>query len=214
MNTFEQHDERLQAVWDLPVRIGHWLLAGSVLTALLTGESESWRLVHLGAGALAVAVVLFRLVWGFCGTAPARFASFVTGPRQVWAYLQTLLANRPQHHTGHNPAGAWAIVGLLTLVLLTGLSGAAAYWEWWGAGDLFGEIHEGLSSGVILLVGVHLLGVLVGSWSHHENLVRAMLTGYKRGNPGEGRQSNAPLAAVVLVLLALWSTWFAIAYAG
>lgn len=207
---------RLQPVWDLPVRIGHWLLAGGVLTALLTGESESWRLVHLGAGALAVAVVLFRLFWGFCGTRPARFASFITGPQPVWRYLQSLLGNRPAHYTGHNPAGGWAILALLALVLVTGLSGAAAYWEWWGGeiGDLLGEVHEGLSGAVMLLVGVHLLGVLVGSWRHHENLVRAMLTGDKRGDAVEARQGNAPLAAVLLVLLAVAATWLAAFYAA
>ena len=114
-------------VWDWPVRIGHWLLAGAFALAWLTGDSEEWRLVHAYAGGTVVGVILFRLIWGLVGTYHARFTSFVRGPGGVLGYLRGLLAGRPAHTAGHNPAGGWAIVGLLTLGLLAGGSGWLVY---------------------------------------------------------------------------------------
>ena len=92
-------------VWDWPVRLGHWLMVGGFALAWLTSESESWRLVHVGAGATVVAVAGFRLLWGVIGSRYARFAAFVRGPRAVLGYLETLIDNHPEHHVGHNPAG-------------------------------------------------------------------------------------------------------------
>lgn len=192
-------------VWDLPVRIGHWLLAGGVLLAFASGESESWRLLHIVAGVLAGVAAAYRIVWGLFGSRHARFASFVRGPAAVWRYLQSLLGTQPEHHTGHNPAGAWAIVALLGLALLTALTGAMTYWELLGSErltDAVGELHEGLANTLIAVVVVHLGGVAVGSLLHRENLVRAMFTGRKLGTPGEARESNGVVAAVLLVVLA------------
>lgn len=192
-------------VWDLPVRVGHWLLAGGVLLAFASGESESWRLLHIAAGVLAGVAAAYRIVWGLFGSRHARFASFVRGPAAVWRYLRSLLGRQPEHHTGHNPAGAWAIVALLGLALLTALTGAMTYWELLGSErltDAVGELHEGLANTLIAVVVVHLGGVAVGSLLHRENLVRAMFTGSKLGTPGEARESNGVAAAVLLLVLA------------
>lgn len=197
-------------VWDWLVRLGHLLLAGSVLFAFATGESERWRLWHVLAGSTAGVYVLVRLLWGFCGTRPARFASFVRGPQAVIAYLSSLLQLHPQQHTGHNPAGGWAILGLLGLTLLTTASGAFTYWEGFGwlppaqadrLLDACGEVHEGLAATLISLVLVHVAGVVIGSFCHGENLVRAMLTGTKLGRPQEQREHRGLLGALLLLLL-------------
>ncbi|HZV53968.1 MAG TPA: cytochrome b/b6 domain-containing protein, partial [Rhodocyclaceae bacterium] len=92
-------------VWDLPVRLGHWLMAGGFAVAWLTGESEEWRLMHVLAGGTVVGVALFRLLWGIVGSRYARFGNFVKSPRAALAYLKSLLGPSPQHHVGHNPAG-------------------------------------------------------------------------------------------------------------
>jgi cytochrome b len=77
-------------VWDVPVRVFHWLLVLSFAGAWLSAESERWRLLHVTLGYTVAGLVAFRLVWGLVGTTPARFASFVRGPSAVLAWLLTL----------------------------------------------------------------------------------------------------------------------------
>ncbi len=195
-------------VWDWPVRLGHWLLVGAFTLAWLTGDSEEWRLVHAYAGGTLIGVVLFRLVWGLIGTHHARFASFVRGPASVINYLKGLRIGKPPHTTGHNPAGAWAILSLLALGLLSGASGWLVYQDI--GGDVVEELHEGLSAAMLMVVGLHVAGVIVGSLLHRENLVRAMLTGYKRGNPDEAIATPRAWAALTLIgWVAVCAWWFA-----
>ena len=109
-------------VWDWPVRLGHWLMVGGFALAWLTGDSETFRLVHVIAGATVFGVATFRLPWGFIGSRYARFVDFVRGPAAVKDYVVSLLRLQPDHHVGHNPAGGWAIVLLLGLGIVTGLN--------------------------------------------------------------------------------------------
>lgn len=193
-------------VWDWPVRLGHWLMAGSFIVAWLTSESETWRLVHVIAGSTVLAVALFRLPWGFIGSRYARFVDFVRGPMAVKDYLASLLRLEPNRHVGHNPAGGWAIVVLLVLAVLSGLSGWAIYNDI--GGDIFEEVHEGLTAATLTVVIVHLAGVFSGSLVHGENLVRAMLTGCKQGAPEEAIPSARPLAAIALLAWIALTVWF------
>jgi len=195
-------------VWDVPVRVFHWLLVLCFAGAWLTAESEHWRLLHVTLGYTMAALVAFRVIWGLVGTRHARFASFVRGPRAVWRYLRSLPGPRPEHHTGHNPAGAVAIVGLLGLIALTAASGWATYSEL--GGEWLEELHEIAANGLMVLVVVHIAGVVVGSVVHRENLVRSMFTGRKPAPPAEGiRRSWGALAALMLaaVLGFWWVQW-------
>jgi cytochrome b len=191
-------------VWDLPTRLFHWLLVASFAGAWLTAESESWRLVHVTLGYSVAALVAFRLCWGFVGSRYARFSEFVKGPSAVLAYVKGMLQRRPAHYIGHNPAGAVAILALLLLGGLVTLTGYAAYEEL--GGHWLEEVHEVLASGMLAVVLVHIVGVIVGSLMHRENLVRAMITGRKEGTPTEGIGSSRRSFALVLVALigGLW----------
>jgi succinate dehydrogenase/fumarate reductase cytochrome b subunit len=117
-----------------------------------------------------------------------------------------VIAREPQHHVGHNPAGAYAVLGLLALgagVTLTGWlndSGDAPHW--------LEEVHELLATGMLALVAVHVLGVVVGSLAHRENLVRAMFTGRKQGSPDQAIRSGwATVAALMLCAVLGWWAW-------
>lgn len=193
-------------VWDLPVRIGHWLMVAGFAVAWLTGESEEWRLVHVLAGGTVVGVALFRLLWGLVGTRYARFADFVRGPSAALAYLKSLLGRDPQHTVGHNPAGGWAIVLLLGLALLAGASGWLTYQEI--GGKLFEELHEGVVNLMLAVVGIHLAGVAVGSFVHRENLPRSMVTGLKTGEAKDAIAGARPLAAIALLAWTAAVAWF------
>ena len=193
-------------VWDWPVRLGHWLMVGGFILAWLTSESETWRLVHAFSGSVVITVALFRLPWGFIGSRYARFVDFVRGPGSVVDYLRSLIRLDPDHHTGHNPAGGWAIVILLGLGILSGITGWAAYNEI--GGEWLGELHEGLAATMLTVVIVHVAGVISGSVLHGENLVRAMFTGRKHGMPDEAIPSPRPLAAVILLACVAVASWW------
>jgi len=190
-------------VWDAPVRVFHWLLVASFAGAWLTGDSERWRLLHVTLGYTMAGLVAFRVLWGVVGTRHARFASFVRGPGAALRYLGAALRGRPQHHTGHNPAGALAIVALLALTAAAGVSG-------WGAGngiDALEDVHEGIVEAMLALVLLHVAAVVLSSWLHRENLVAAMFTGRKAGPPEDGirRPWRGVAALIVAAVVGFWA---------
>src|SRR5690349_14013981 len=99
-------------VWDLPVRVFHWLLAGSFAVAYLVAESDPLRGLHVILGYTATGLILFRIIWGFVGSQFARFSSFLFSPGAAIEYLRSL-AKQPQHYIGHTPAGSYAIYAIL-----------------------------------------------------------------------------------------------------
>src|ERR1043165_1248099 len=107
-------------VWDLPVRITHWLLGVGIAGSYSTHKlGVAYFRYHLWFGYLVVVLVAFRILWGFVGTRHARFASFLRGPRVTWAYLRGFGRNPPVT-PGHNPLGAWMVVFLLAALLAQG----------------------------------------------------------------------------------------------
>jgi cytochrome b len=179
-------------VWDPLVRIFHWSLAAGFATAFIVEDDLLG--VHVWAGYLVLTLIAVRLVWGVIGTRHARFSDFVRGPDEIRAYLADVLRFRAKHYLGHNPAGGAMILLLLLAVTATGLSGMALYGAQEFAGPLAGlmsgmpeswgesleEVHEVLANFTLVLVIVHLVGVVFSSLSHGENLIGAMITGFKR----------------------------------
>ena len=192
-------------VWDLPLRVFHWLLAISFVGAFLTAESERVRDVHVVLGYTVLGLLAFRLLWGFLGTRHARWSSFAYGPGAVLGYLRSLLSRRPDHYVGHNPAGSWVIYFMIVLGLVAGVSGYAVY------SDLGGKwtesLHEGAANAMLALVLVHVAGVVVSSLMHRENLVAAMLTGRKSGSPEDAIGGTRWVTAVALAaaVAVLWT---------
>ncbi len=191
-------------IWDAPVRVFHWLMVASFAGAYLTAESERWRLVHVTLGYTMAGLVAFRLVWGLVGTRHARFASFVRGPAVVAGYLRSLVRGRPEHHVGHNPAGALAIVALLGLTLLVTAAGWATYQEL--GGEWLEELHELAANLMLAVVGVHVAGVAIASRLHRDNLVGAMFSGRKPGRPEDALRS-AWRSVAPLMLAAVLGFW-------
>ena len=179
-------------VWDPFVRFFHWALVLLVATAFLSGDH--FLGLHTLAGYLILALLFFRIVWGFIGTKPARFSDFVFSPRKVFRYLKDLVTLKAERYLGHGPAGGAMAVALIVTLLATTLSGLVVYGGQEVAGPLAGfmlgagrfwvglvkEFHEFLAGTVVFLVSVHLLGVLFSSWAHRENLIKGMWTGEKR----------------------------------
>lgn len=187
-------------VWDMPVRLFHWSLALAFTTAFITSESERWQLIHIASGYVVAVLIVFRLLWGLVGSRYARFSQFVRGQTAIREYLLGMLRLRPPHYTGHNPAGALAVLALLGLGLLTAATGWMTFNE--VAGDWLEEVHEGVASAMLGLVFVHVAAVLWSSLLHRENLVAAMWHGYKQGRPEDGiARRYLPVAVGLLALI-------------
>ena len=180
-------------VWDLPTRLFHWLLVLSFVAAYFSSEYHLGFLHNL-IGYFLCLLLSARLIWGFAGNQYARFRSFVFSPQETVAYLSSMRHNNPRHYYGHNPAGAlmvFALLGLLSMIFISGLITLAVI-DFEGpllflANYLDDEtsyvvrhLHGWLIDIALVVIPLHLLGVVVGSFQHKENLVRAMVTGNKK----------------------------------
>jgi cytochrome b len=163
-------------VWDIAVRAFHWSLVAAIAYEMLFEPGTD---AHEIVGYAVLGLVAFRLLWGVIGTRHARFADFVTSPAKTWRYLFDVLRGHPARYIGHNPAGAAMVLALLLMVTLTAATGWAMTTDaLWGA-EWIEELHEAVAYGTIALVALHVAGVIVASWQHRENLVKAMVTGRK-----------------------------------
>lgn len=173
-------------VWDLPLRILHWALAASVPIAWFTANVLDT--VHEVAGYAALALVAFRLVWGFVGPLHARFASFVRAPGIVLRYLRRLAHGRTDYYLGHNPGGAAMTVTLLLLVAVSSVSGWMQVTERFFGIDWVEVVHTYSSHLLLIMAIVHLIGVLLMCILQRQNLMLAMITGRKRARHGSGKR--------------------------
>jgi cytochrome b len=198
-----------QKIWDLPTRVFHWTLVVCFAGAWLTAESERTQLLHLSLGYCAGALVLWRVVWGVAGSRYALFSDFVRSPaaalRYLRAYLPGSTLEASRRYLGHNPAGGWAVLGLLVLMAAAVGSGWWAYQS--GAPDVAGEAHEVLSHALLILVGLHVLAVVATGYKHQENLVRAMRTGRKRALPGQGIATSHRFIGLALFAAVIGLGW-------
>jgi cytochrome b len=165
-------------VWDLFVRVFHWSLVTLFVIAYATGDEL--EKVHIAAGYAIATLLALRLVWGFVGPTHARFGNFVRSPRAVLSYMREALLLQAPRYLGHNPAGGAMIIALITSLIATCVTGVMMTTDaYWGA-KWVEVVHEALANVTVGLVALHVLGVLVTSFEHRENLVKAMVTGRKR----------------------------------
>ena len=202
-------------VWDLPLRLFHWLLVllvvVSVVSANIGGNAMQ---VHMLSGYSVLALLLFRILWGFLGGTHARFASFVRGPAAVIAYLR---GNEGGRHPGHNPAGAWSVILMLAVLLAQAATGLFANDDIATEGPLAKLVSKALSDRItgihhlnvkllFALIGLHLSAVAFYVLYKRDNLVKPMLTGFKDAAAGAGEtaqyQGKTWLAAVLLAACA------------
>lgn len=112
-------------VWDLPVRVFHWLFAGGFIAAatiaLLLGDDSPLFPYHAIIGLVLVFLVLLRVIWGFIGSRYARFSAQPYNPRALATYVGSALIGRAKRYVGANPGSAYAALAMMLLVI--GLAG-------------------------------------------------------------------------------------------
>jgi cytochrome b len=173
----EQRPERIK-VWDPVVRIFHWALVGFFAFSFFTGGE--WKSAHILSGYAIGSLVAIRVMWGLLGSENARFVNFVRSPLTVLRFLADTARMRAKRYIGHNPAGGVMVIALLLMIsgiVTTGyMMTTDAYWgaEW------VENTHKTLVYATLGLIVFHIIGVVLASIEHRENLVRAMITGWKR----------------------------------
>ncbi|MDE2447286.1 MAG: cytochrome b/b6 domain-containing protein [Alphaproteobacteria bacterium] len=165
-------------VWDPLVRIFHWSLVASFATAWFTSSGRSD--FHQWVGLVAAALIAFRIIWGFAGPHYARFAQFIRSPRTTLTYLFDILKGHEARYIGHNPAGGMMVLALLTAIAGTTATGWLMTTDRWYGDDTMQITHSVFAYGTVLLIVSHVSGVILASYRHKENLVKAMVTGKKK----------------------------------
>ena len=187
-------------VWDLPTRVFHWLLVVSFVGAYLSAESERLQIIHLTFGYTLAGLIAFRLVWGIVGSRHAQFRDFLPSPTKAWQYALSLIGKaQAPHYIGHNPLGALAVYALLLLGIAVSVTGYAYLQEWGGEG--MEEGHEIVANMMLGLVVLHIVGVIISSFAHQENLIRGMVTGKKHGEPAQAIPSSFNVVGLLLLIV-------------
>jgi len=165
-------------VWDIVVRLFHWSLVTSFAIAWLS--ADDWDKTHEAAGYVIAVLLAIRIVWGIIGSPHARFRDFIYKPSTVLSYLRDSLFRKAKRYIGHNPAGgAMVIAMLVSLIVATGTGIASTTNMFWGV-EWVEELHEFTAQATLVLIFLHIAGVIYASFEHKENLVKAMITGWKK----------------------------------
>jgi cytochrome b len=190
-------------VWDRATRLFHWLL----LLAVALAYAGAWAHrpgLHRASGFCVLALLLFRIAWGFVGSDTARFAQFLKPPGAAWRALADLPVRAPDRSVGHNAACGW-----MTVIILIVLAAAV------GSGlQSAPEAHARVAWILLAVIALHLVAILAYAVFKRQNLVRPMITGRKRlpGATPAPRMMSQPLALVLLLIAGAvsWavSLWF------
>ncbi len=180
---------RIIRVWDAPTRLFHWLVVALVAAAYATWRLN-WMIWHARIGEALLALLIFRLLWGFFGSETARFSRFLVSPGRGAQYLAGALRREHDHQVGHNPIGGWMVLILLFLLLgetLTGLYvandiadvGPLTEMTPAAVADAIDALHTILWDALLAAIALHLLAILFYAVAKGQNLVRPMITGTK-----------------------------------
>jgi cytochrome b len=180
---------RIVLVWDIPIRVFHWLIVALVAAAYATWRLN-WMVLHGWAGDAVLTLLLFRLLWGFFGSETARFSTFLSSPRMAIQHLKHAFRREPDHQLGHNPAGGWMVLLLLALLLVETLSGLYVANDIADEGPLteivpawaanaIASAHAILWYALLAAIALHVLAIAGFSAIKGQNLLRPMITGTK-----------------------------------
>ena len=185
--------KKIIRVWDLPVRLFHWLLVICIIVSFITVKIGGNAMdFHARAGYCVLALIIFRICWGLIGSHHARFINFVPSPKTLIAFV----SGKTPAGLGHNPLGALSVLALIASVgvqAITGLfanddilfEGPFAKYVSNSTVELLTSIHRLNETVLIVLIALHLCAILYYQKFKGENLIKPMLLGDKEIDPSE-----------------------------
>jgi cytochrome b len=181
-------------VWDLPLRLFHWLLAVLVIAAIVAvkvgGNALIW---HFYCGYAVLSLLLFRILWGVFGSRYARFSNLKCSPAAIATQLRNLKAGKSVRFLGHNPIGSLSVLAILAVLSMQAGTGLFSNDDIASEGPLVKFISKDLSDRiswfhtefnsylVYLLIALHVAAIGFYYFRKKEDLVTPMLTGDKDG---------------------------------
>lgn len=205
-----------QFVWDLPVRLFHWVLV--VLIGFSWWCAENYHMDwHRLSGQAVLFLIAFRLIWGVVGSDTARFAYFVKGPGAIRAYLTDKQAPAS---VGHNPLGGWSVIAMLAILgtqVVSGLfavdidgieSGPLSHLVDFDQGRLASAIHGVCFTVLQGLIVLHVLAVVFYLAVRRRNLIGPMVTGSFATQAPIAVRRAGPLALLVALSLSAALAWW------
>lgn len=203
-------DHRPIVVWDLPTRLFHWLTVVLIAAAYVTWRLN-WMDCHVYVGETLLALLLFRLAWGFIGSDTARFSHFLAPPGAALRHLANAFRREPDTQVGHNAAGGWMVLLLLALLLGQVLTGIIDNNDVADAGpltdimpawlsNLIDDLHTWLWDALLVAIALHLLAIAFYAAAKGHNLLRPMVTGRKSCPQGTRTpRLTSPVRALLLL---------------
>lgn len=202
--------------WDIPTRVFHWLLFVLVLAAIATAlQGGNMMVWHGFIGQLILGLVVFRLAWGVVGSTYAQLGDLVPGIGDIIRYQRG-----DWQGVGHHPIGALVSLLLLAVLFVQAILGLFANDDIAFRGPFnplisqeTGEFMTGLHRQnlwlILGLVGVHVLAVLYLAFVRKENLIRPMITGWKRVSDRQAKSARgggwvAALMAIFFAAIVVW----------
>jgi len=213
-------------VWDLPVRIFHWLIVLLFVTAYVTHTlGADYFIYHLWSGYAMLVSVSFRILWGVVGTHHARFSNFVRNPIATIKYVLSIFKKTDKPYAGHNPLGAIMVIILLPALLVQAITGLFTNDEIFNLGPLYAYVSDELSLSLTSLhrqlfywiagaVILHIVAVLCHQFLKRDKIIGAMFTGKKTAKGLETEKSISSsklwLAVILVIVLSLMLAWVVI----
>ncbi|MCB5183629.1 cytochrome b/b6 domain-containing protein [Methylobacillus gramineus] len=206
--------------WDFPLRFFHWslvaLFAIAIITVKIGGNALEW---HVISGEALLALLIFRVLWGFAGGTYAKFSNFIRGPRAIIGYLK----GTGDKTIGHNPLGGWSVIAMLLLLLAQAVTGLFSNDDIFTEGPLYSLIDKDTSDYLTYLhtinqyilyglIGLHIAAIIYYRLFKRENLVKAMITGRKQVHHSlpdtHASQGGHVILGSILLAVSAGIVWF------
>ncbi len=214
----------LMRVWDAPTRLFHWAIVLLIAFSWFSIQKD-WIQLHFYSGYAILALLLFRIVWGFVGSETSRFTRFLRNPLEALRHLAHFTRREPDTEIGHNAAGGWMVLAMLAALaaqVVTGLfsnddvaeEGPLAHHVAKNVSNAITGLHGTIFNVILALVALHVIAIVAYAVVKRHDLVRAMVTGRKR-LPATMTQPRfrSPLLALLVLALSAAAVWLLVRFA-
>jgi cytochrome b len=211
-------------IWDLPLRIFHWVLVATIAAAWYTSDQDNGFIdYHLICGYVALGLITFRVLWGFLGTRHSQFKNFIPTPSKLISYVKK--DKHMQEPAGHNPLGSLMVVFMLTIILLQAVSGLFMNDDIFTAGPYNGAIDKDIEAILVFIhrnsfdfilgaIALHIIAIISYKKFKNKSLVLPMITGKKSSDDVSEKDaikhSKIILAIIIALAVAAFVYWLVV----